>query len=118
MTVASLKAQGAKELSTSDIKNLLVNKQVKFRNLPTGEVFEAFYRSDGKRTLLEEAGFAGFHGGQGGTTNPYTIEDNMLSSSFDDGAKFSSHIYQLNGKYYGAKSDEAGYVNYEVVALE
>jgi hypothetical protein len=118
MTVASLKAQGAKELSTSDIKKLIVSKRVTFKNMPTGEDLVAFYRPDSKRTLMAEVGFASFHGGLGGTTNPYTIADNMLSSSFEDGSEFSSHIYSLNGKYYGAKSDEAGYVNYEVVAID
>lgn len=98
MTVASLKTQGAQELSTREIKNLIVNKRVKIKNIPTGELLEAFYRPDGKRTLTNLATFAGFHGGLGGTTNPYTIEDNMLSSSFEDGSKFSSRIYQLNGK--------------------
>ncbi|NJK63359.1 MAG: hypothetical protein HC921_12345 [Synechococcaceae cyanobacterium SM2_3_1] len=42
----------------------------------------------------------------------------MLSSSFDHGSKFSSRIFELNGKFYGAKSDEAGYVNYEVIAID
>ena len=118
LTVSSLKAQGAKELSTRQIKNLIVNKRVKIQNIPTDEVFEAFYRPDGKRTLTNLAGFAGFHGGLGGTTNPYTIENNMLSSSFDDGSEFSSRIFKLENKYYGAKSDEAGYVNYIVEAIE
>ncbi len=118
LTISSLKTQGAKELSTRQIKNLIVNKRVKIKNIPTGSVFEAFYRPDGKRTLTNLAGFAGFHGGLGGTINPYTIEKNMLSSSFDDGSEFSSRIYKLEDKYYGAKSDEAGYVNYVVEAIE
>ena len=116
-TVSSLQAQGAKALSTNEIKNLITNKRVQIKNLVTDDVFEAFYRADGKRTLTNLAGFASFHGGLGGTTNPYTIENNMLSSSFDDGSQFSSSIYKLGDKYYGAKSDEAGYVNYEVVAI-
>ena len=118
LTVSSLKAQGARALSTRAIKKLIVNKRVKIENLVTDNVFEAFYRADGKRTLTNLAGFAGFHGGLGGTTNPYTIEKNMLSSSFDDGSQFSSRIYKLGDKYYGAKSDEAGYVNYVVEAIE
>jgi hypothetical protein len=118
LTIRSLKAQGAKELSTSDIKKLILGNQVKIKNIPTGEILDAFYRPDGQRTLMSQGTFASFHGGLGGTTNPYTIEDNMLSSSFDDGSQFSSRIFELNGNYYGAKSDEAGYVNYEVVAVD
>jgi hypothetical protein len=118
LTVNSLKAQGAKELNTRQIKALIVDKRVKIKNLATDEVLEAFYRPDGKRTLDALSGFASSHGSFGGITNPYTIENNMLSSSFDDGSKFSSRIFELNGQYYGAKSDEAGYVNYEVVAIE
>lgn len=117
LTVSSLQAQGAKALSTRAIKKLIVNQRVKIKNLVTEDVLEAFYRPDGQRTLTSLATFAGFHGGFGGTTNPYTIENNMLSSSFDDGSEFSSRIYKLGDKYYGAKSDEAGYVNYEVVAI-
>ena len=118
MTVSSLKTQGAKELSTNELKKLIVNKRVKIKNLVTDELLEAFYRPDGQRTLTNLAGFAGFHGGIGGTINPYTIENNMLSSSFDDGSEFSSRIYKLDDKYYGAKSDEVGYVNYVVEAIE
>lgn len=118
LTVSNLKAQGAKALSTSDIKALIVDKRVKIRNQVTGDVLEAFYRPDGQRTLTSLAGFASLHGGLGGTTNPYSIENNMLSSSFDDGSQFSSRIYQLGDKYYGAKSDEAGYVNYVVESID
>lgn len=118
LTVDSLKTQGARELSTKEIKDLIVNKRVTIKNVPTGEILNAYYRPDGMRTLMAQATFASLHGGLGGTSNPYTIEDNMLSSSFEDGSKFSSHIYKLNGEYYGAKDDEAGYVNYEVVAIE
>ncbi len=118
LTVSSLKAQGAQELNTRQIKKLIVNKRVKIRNLVTDELLEAFYRPDGKRTLSSLAGYASAHGSFGGITNPYTIEKNMLSSSFDDGSQFSSRIYKLEDKYYGAKSDEAGYVNYVVEAIE
>lgn len=118
ITVATLKAQGAKELSTREIKNLIVNKRVRIKNIPTGDTLEAFYRPDGKRTLTQLAGFAGFHGELGGMVNAYTIEDNMLSSSFDDGSAFSSRIYKLGDKYYGAKSDEAGYVNYVMESID
>ena len=84
----------------------------------TGDVLEAFYRPDGKRTLSAQAGYVSFHGSVGGMSNPYVVENNMLSSSLDDGSRFSSHIYKLGDKYYGARNDEAGYVNYEVVAIE
>ena len=35
------------------------------------------------------------------------------SSSFDDGSKFSSQLYKVGDRYLAAKSDEAGYANYE-----
>jgi hypothetical protein len=118
LTVASLKAQEAVQLTTDEIKDLIVGKRVKIRNLVNGEILEAFYNTNGQRTLSKLAGFAGFHGGFGGVTDPYIIEDNMLSSSFEDGSKFSSQIFELNGKFYAAKSDEAGYANYEVLAIQ
>ncbi len=118
LTVSSLKAQGARELNTDQIKSQIIGKRVKIKNLVTDEVLEAFYHPDGNRTLSRLVGYSAFHGNVGGITNPYTIENNMLSSSFDNGSKFSSRIFELDGKFYGAKSDEAGYVNYEVIAID
>ncbi len=74
------------------------------------------YGEDGKRTLVGFAGFAGMH--RHGMSNPYTITDGRLESSFDDGSTFSSRLFKLGDRFLGAKSDEAGYCNYEVIAAK
>jgi hypothetical protein len=72
---------------------------------------------DGKRTLTAEAGLASMHGGGTGG-NPYAIKNGQLEGSLDDGSAFTSRIFKLGDRYLGARSDEGGYVNYEVVVVK
>ena len=113
VTAASLKAKGIVPLTDSELRTLIVGKSVRIRNNVTGDEMTAYYGDDGNRTLTTEVGFAAFHGGRSGVTNPYEIKDGRLSSSFDDGSKFSSQLYKVGARYLAAKSDEAGYANYE-----
>ena len=74
------------------------------------------YGEDGQRTLAGEAGFGAMHGG-GTSSNPYAIKNGQLEGSLDDGSSFTSRIFKLGDRHLAARSDEAGYVNYEVVAI-
>ncbi len=113
ITGAGLKAQGIVPLADNELRALIVGKSVRIRNLVSGDEMTAYYGDDGNRTLTTEVGFAAFHGGRSGVTNPYEIKGGRLSSSFDDGSKFSSQLYKVGSRYLAAKSDEAGYANYE-----
>ena len=116
-TVESVQAQGGKALTDAEISALIVGKSVRIRNIPTGQTFDAFYGVDGTRTLTAEAGLASMHGGGTGG-NPYAIKNGQLEGSLDDGSAFTSRIFKLGDRYLGARSDEGGYVNYEVVVVK
>jgi hypothetical protein len=112
VTVASLRAQGIVPLTDVELRALIVGTSKRIRNLLTGEQGTAFSSPDGKRTLATEAAFDAIHGGA--AKNPYEIRDGRLHSSFDDGSRFSSQVFKVGNRYLAAKSDEAGYVNYEI----
>ena len=116
LTVQSVEKQGGKALTDAEIRTLIVGKSIRIKNTVTGETFEAVYGADGMRTLAGEAGFAALHGGGAGK-NPYVIKNGQLEGSLDDGSSFTSRIFKLGDRHVGARSDEAGYVNYEVVAI-
>jgi len=112
LTIAGLQKKKAKALSTEQIKELVVGKEGRIKNLLTGAEFDAYWGEDGMRTLAATAAFASEHG-QGAAKNPYQIADGKLSSRLDDGSVFSSRVFQFQGRYLGARDDEAGFVNYE-----
>ncbi len=114
LTVASIEQQGGAALTTQEIKDLIVGKLARITNTVTGAVTRSLYTVEGIRWVAEDAGFASMHGGGNIPGNPYEIKDGLFHSSFDDGTKFSARIYHLGGRYFGARNDEAGYVNYEV----
>jgi hypothetical protein len=114
LTVAGLQAQGILPLTDAELRALIVGTSKRIRNLLTGEEGTAFYSEDGKRTLTTEAAFIAVHGGGTIATNPYEIRDGRLHSSFDNGSRFSSQVFKVGNRYLAAKSDEAGYVNYEI----
>jgi hypothetical protein len=113
VTVAGLEKDKAKALSNDEIRQLIVGKQVHLKNQVTGAEYAAFYGEDGTRTLTATAGFGSAHGA-GAAKNPYEIKDVLLSSRLDDGSQFSSRIFKHGARYLAARSDEAGYVNYEL----
>ncbi len=112
ITVTGLANDKAEALSTDELKQLLVGKTVRIKNLVSGAEYDAAYSEDGLRTLTATAGFGSAHG-QGAATNPYFITDGKLSSRLEDGSQFSSRLYRHGGHYLAARDDEAGFVNYE-----
>jgi hypothetical protein len=116
LTVHSVEKQGGKALTDAEIRALIVGKSIRIKNTVTGQTFEALYGGDGQRTLASTVGFAAMHGGGTGK-NPYAIKNGQLQGSLDDGSSFTSRIFKVGDRYVGARSDEAGYVNYEVAAI-
>ena len=49
-----------------------------------------------------------------GTTSPYYINNGKLVTEMV-GTPFEITVYKLGDKYYGARSNEFGYANYEIV---
>jgi hypothetical protein len=117
VTVASVEAEGGRALTTEELKDLLVGKLVTIRNNVTGQVTGSLFTLDGIRWRGEDAGFAAMHGGSDISGNPYEIKEGRLFTTFDDGSEFSAKVYKLGSRFLGAKSDEAGYVNYEITGM-
>jgi hypothetical protein len=122
MTAADLKAKGATALGDAQLKALLVGKAVWVRNNVTGEQFSVSYTPDGdtniwhigkNQTLPSYVGNPPRAGYQGETT-PYKIEGGKVVTKVQQDP-YSVAIYKLGDTYYGARSNEFGYANYEII---
>lgn len=122
LTVADLKKEGATLLSDLDLKRLIVGKTVTVRNTATGDQYEILYGTHGRRLIQAMNGVQPEHGelgdvlhsGELGSPNKYEIRpDGKLSTNLD-GKDFTVSVYKKGGKYFGARSDEFGYANYEI----
>ncbi len=122
MTVADLKAKGATALGDAQLKALIVGKAFWVRNNVTGEQFSVSYTPDGDTnawhlssdsTLPSDVGNPIRNGYQGITT-PYKIEGGKLITKVQQDP-YSVTIYKLGDTYYGARSNEFGYANYEMI---
>jgi len=92
------------------------------QNNVTGEQFSANFTPEGN-TIVFRAGFntvmpSGFGkvalNGYEGTTGRYEIVDGKLVTYVSQDP-YAVAIYKLGNTYYGARSNEFGYVNYQIV---
>ena len=122
MTVADLKAKGATALGDAQLKTLIVGKAFWVRNNVTGEQFSVSYTPDGDTnawhlssgsTLPSYVGNPIRNGYEGATT-PYKIEGGKVVTKVAQDP-YSVAIYKLGDTYYGARSNEFGYANYEII---
>jgi hypothetical protein len=125
LTVAGLETQGARLLSDSELKQLIVGKSIGVRNTVTDKRYDLFYGTDGRRLVTAIDGELGEDGQIGnvvhtfaaGATTSYAIENGRLITEMG-GQEFDISVYRLGDHYYAARSNEFGHVNYEVVQLE
>ena len=122
MTVADLKAKGGVAVDDAALTSLVVGKNIWWRNTVTGDVLEARYGTDGQRLLLHvgrnaqmpsELGNLAQSGYQG-VPGTYTIKNGRIGSNLGNAA-FDIAVYKVGDKYVGARSNEFGYANYEIV---
>ena len=122
MTVADLKAKGATALGDAQLKALIVGKAFWVRNNATGEQFSVVYTADGNSniwhigrstTIPSQVGNPARDGYQG-TTTPYKIENGKVVTTISQDP-FAITIYKVGDTYYGARSNEFGYANYEII---
>jgi Protein of unknown function (DUF3604) len=123
MTVADLTSKGAKELNDAEVKDLLVGKAIWLTNTVTGEFYKSHFDKTGNTALL----YAGQHGDFPGATGnvgrnaytveatPYSIKDGKVVTMVGN-VPFETAFYKLGEKYYGARSNEFGYANYEILS--
>jgi hypothetical protein len=122
MTVADLKAKGATALGDAQLKALLVGKAFWVRNNATGEQFSVSYTAEGQSNVWHigrNATTPSSYGnpvrdGYQGTTTPYKIENGKVVTTISQDP-FAVTVYKLGDTYYGARSNEFGYANYEMI---
>jgi hypothetical protein len=122
MTVADLKKKGATPLSDAQLKALIVGKAFWMRNNVTGDQFSVSYTAEGQSNLWHVGTSANtpsnvgnpVRSGYEGTTAPYKIEGGKVVTTIAQ-APFSITMYKLGDTYYGARSNEFGYANYEII---
>ena len=122
MTVADLKKKGATALNDAQLKALIVGKAIWLQNNVSGEQFSANFTTEGNaiifRTGFNTAVPSGFGkvalNGYEGITSRYAIADGKLTT-FVSQDPYSMTVYKLGNTYYGARSNEFGFANYEII---
>jgi hypothetical protein len=145
--VADLKKQGAVQLTSEEIKALIVDKTVWLQNNVTGDKYEILYSTSGKNPSGKpvtpvEPGYVTqkFAENQGqlqlryvgrnfqepslvgdvatasylATSSPYYINNGKIVTTLV-GTPIEVTVYRVGNKYMGARSNEFGYVNYEII---
>jgi hypothetical protein len=122
LTVADLKTQGGTALGDAQLKALIVGKAFWVRNNVTGEQFSVSYTAEGQSNVWHVGKSATIpssvgdptHDGYLGTTTPYKIENGKVVTTISQDP-FAVTIYKLGDTYYGARSNEFGCANYEII---
>jgi hypothetical protein len=122
MTVADLKAKGAAALSDAQLKALIAGKAFWVQNNVTGEQFSQSFTAEGHMTTFHIGRYSNVPSGYGnvmregyeGVTVPYKIDGGKLVT-FLSQDPYSVTVYKLGNTYYGARSNEFGYANYELI---
>ncbi|HET9832591.1 MAG TPA: DUF3604 domain-containing protein [Vicinamibacterales bacterium] len=122
MTVADLRGKGATPLTNEQLKSLVVGKAFWVRNNVTGDQFSQNFTTEGHMTLFHvgrNAVMPSAYGnvvreGYEGTTMPYKIDGAKLIMNLSQDP-YAFTFYKLGDTYYGARSNEFGYANYEII---
>ncbi len=120
LTVDELRRENAAVLDDTALRELVVGQTLEVLNTVTGRRYEILYGAagrrlvtavDGEATNLDDAG--DFMHGQVG----YEIRNGRLVTTLS-GTPFEVSVYKLGDRFYGARSDEFGYANYEIERVE
>ncbi len=123
ITVADLKEKGATALNDGQLKALVVGKALWFSSNVTGEVNKVQYDETGN-ALVHYVGrrepLPGAVGDPAEATyqvvpTPYSIKNGGIVTMVGN-TPFAMTLYRLGDKVYGARSNEFGYANYEILA--
>ncbi|MFU0505611.1 DUF3604 domain-containing protein [Pseudaminobacter sp. NGMCC 1.201702] len=123
LTVADLLGTGATALGDSELKELVVGKNLTVRNNVTGKTANVLFGVDGKRIVTELDGDPA-RGGDllqvmhdvSSSSATYDIKDGHIVTTIE-GTPFELTVYRAGDKYVAARSNEFGYANYEVEAV-
>jgi hypothetical protein len=122
MTVADLKKKGATPLNDAQLRALIAGKAFWVQNSVTGEQFSQSFTAEGHMTTFHIGEYANVPSGYGnimrdgyeGVTVPYKIQGGKLVT-FLSQDPYTVTVYKLGNTYYGARSNEFGYANYELI---
>jgi hypothetical protein len=122
MTVTDLKAKGATQLGDAQLKALVVGKAFWVRNSATGDQFSIAYTAEGQSNVWHigrNVATPSYYGnpardGYQGVTTPYKIEGGKVVTNISQDT-YAVTVYKLGDTYYGARSNEFGYANYEMI---
>ena len=109
-------------MGDAQLKALVVGKAFWVRNNVTGEQFSVSYTAEGQsnvwhvgRSATTPSSFGNpVRDGYQGTTTPYKIENGKVVTTISQDP-FAVTVYKLGDTYYGARSNEFGYANYEMI---
>ena len=121
-TVADLVQEGATELSDEQVRALIVGKSLYLQNNVTNSKFRTVWQNNGlyqvknvdPRVLQPSDIGDVVRAGYAGLSSPYEIKDSKIVTTIGN-APFEIALYKLGEKYFGARSNEFGYANYEVI---
>jgi len=124
VTVADLKAQGGTALDDAQLKELVVGKILKVRDTASGHTYEILYGATGRRLITSVDGKQPepgdpFHVDDAnslGAPAHYEIKDGKIVTMLGN-VPFDVAIYKVGDKYVGARSNEFGYANYELISV-
>jgi hypothetical protein len=109
-------------LNQQQVEALIVGKAHWYRNTVTGEQFKVSYRKEGQHTVYHvgrdihqpsEVGNVARNGYEG-ASSAYSINDGKVVTFLQD-HPFEVTFYKLGDTVYGARSNEFGYANYEML---
>jgi Protein of unknown function (DUF3604) len=121
-TVADLQKRGATLLNNDQLKALVAGKAFWVRNNVTGDQFSENFTAEGHVTLFHVGRNTVMPSGYGnlvrqgyeGTTVPYKIDGGKVITHLSQDP-YAFTVYKLGNTYYGARSNEFGYANYEMI---
>jgi hypothetical protein len=121
-TVADLQAKGATPLNDEQLKALIVGKQFWVRNNVTEDTFAENFTKEGYTTVFHLGKTANtpstfgpvVRDGYQGVAVSYSIGGGKITWALSE-TPYSVAVYKLGDTYYGARSNEFGYANYEII---
>jgi hypothetical protein len=122
LSVAALKQKGGVALTNAQLTALVVNKFTWVRNNVTGGLMKVIYNKEGQYLVINVGRNAQLPSEVGnvaataysGMSSAYAIQNGKIVTWLQQ-TPFEVTVYKLGDKYYGARSNEFGYANYEII---
>ncbi len=109
LTVARLSERGVQAMTDDEIREVTVGRTVRTVNLVAGQSATMHYGKDGQRSL---SGLS-----DRPSITPYEIRGGRRTETTILGDQISVALFTVEGRILGAREDEAGYVNWEFIAM-